>query len=153
MFVKTKLYPFTEYCFEEKKIKQFLVCFFLVFRQKLSEILANYLGATLSELPCKCPDESFGKKVLDNFFSSVMMSRKWLDFWHKKKRSALSKLLSTSPQEHFGERIWHVLVFLELERNFFYKFRRKTGQVCRNCIVGGFSTEETFAQYKCFWEG
>ena len=76
MFVKTEFCLFTEICFEKTKIKQFLVCFLLDFRRKLSEILANYLGASLSELPCKCPDESFGKKVLDNLFSSVMMSRR-----------------------------------------------------------------------------
>ena len=69
MFIKTEFYLLTEFFFEKKKIKQFLVCFFLDFRRKIFEILANYLGASLSELPCKCPDESFGKKFWRNFFS------------------------------------------------------------------------------------
>ena len=39
------------------------------FRRQLFEIVANYSRETLSELPCKCPEESFGKKTEEIFFS------------------------------------------------------------------------------------
>ena len=47
-----------------RMFEQFCQClFFSDFRRQLFEIVANYSGKTLSELPCKCPEESFGKKL------------------------------------------------------------------------------------------
>ena len=52
-----------------RRFEQFCQClFFSDFRRQLFEIVAIYLGATLSELPCKCPEESFGKKMKKLFF-------------------------------------------------------------------------------------
>ena len=181
------------------------------FGRQLFEIVANYLGATLSELPCKCPEESFGKKTEETFFSlfsdgelklfwhlakkvgrfvktafvfstrtfwektltlfsfvwslNGVSSKFWLITWGKsvgtalyvasgaicrkqvflgrliicslfsdfyreafglsaKKSARLSKLHSTSPQEHFKEKIYHV--FLGAPTDFFSKFWQKT---------------------------
>ena len=63
-----------------------------------------------------------------------MMSRKNLKIWHK-KTAGLLKLHSTSPREHFGEKSWHVLVFIGAWTDFFTNSGQKPGQVCRNCIV------------------
>ena len=87
-----------------------------------------------------------------------MRSRKKLDFLHK-KTTALLKLLSTSPQEPFEERIWHVLVFLGAWTDIFLQIPAKNfGPFCRNCIVGGQRSllQKTSVSGKanslsCFW--
>ena len=157
MFVKTEFYLFREIFLRKRKPKNSYL-FFLDFGRNLFEIPANYLGASVSELPCKCPDESFVKKVLHNFFSSVMMSRKNLDLWHK-KTAGLLKLHSTSTQERFEERSWHVLVFFGAWMDFFLQIPAKNlGQICRNSIVGGqrnllhkTSVSGKAKSLSCFW--
>ena len=43
--------------------------FFSDFWREVLETVADYLGATLSELPCKCPVESFGERNVNKYFS------------------------------------------------------------------------------------
>ena len=54
--------------FKDKSLNNFLFVF-SDFRRQLFELVADYLVATLSELPCKCPVESFGERNVNKYFS------------------------------------------------------------------------------------
>ena len=110
--------------FEEKKTENFLFVFFLDFGETFSKFQLITWGNLCRNCLVSVQMNHLGKK-LHNFFSSVMMSRKNSELWHK-KTARLLKLHSTSTQEHFEERSWHVLVFFGAWVDFFYKFRPKT---------------------------
>ena len=75
------------------------------------------------------------------FLGRLILCSLFSDFYRKafglsaKRSAGLSNLHSTSPQEHFEEKCYHV--FLGARTDFFPNSGRKFGQVCRNCIVRG----------------
>ena len=107
------------------KENQISSLFFLI----LGEIFSKFQLITWGHLCRNClvsvQMNHLGKKVVDNFFFFCDDEPKKFGLWAQ-KTAGLLKLHSTSPQEHFEERSWHVLVFFGLERTFFYKFRPKT---------------------------
>ena len=85
------------------------------------------------------------------------MSWKNSDFWHK-KTAGLLKLHSTSPQEHFEERSWHVLAFFGAWTDFLTNSGQKLGASLSELHCRW--PEELFAQksvfgnansLSCFW--
>ena len=120
-----------------RKRNQAISClFFLEFRRKLSEILANYLGASLSELPCKCPDESFGKKSWIIYFLLWWWAEE-IRLLARKNGRFVKTAFYFSTRTFWEKEIDMFYFFLELEQTFLPVPAENLGQICRNCIVGG----------------
>ena len=118
-----------------KKFQQFPV-FFPDFRRKLFEFLAKYLEATLSEPPCKCTEESFGKKIEAIFISLFLDGelKKCLVRW--KKISRFFKICIVLLYRHILRENFNMFQFLlELERILFRILPKNSRQVFQNCIV------------------
>ena len=141
----------------ERKSNIFLFVFFRDFGRKFFEILANYLAQPCRNCLVSVQRNHLGRKVFDNFFSSVMMNRKTLHFGQK-KTAALLKTHSISPQKPFEGRSWHVLVFFGARTDFLQIPSRNVGQVCQNWIVAGqrrllqkTSVSGKANSLSCFW--
>ena len=94
-----------------RRFEQLCQClFFSDFRRQLLEIVAKYLGATLSELRCKCPEESFGKKTEENFSSLFCDGELKLFGPLAKKNRQVCKTASFFSTGTFWEKSQHYLV-------------------------------------------
>ena len=98
-----------------KENQTFSGLFSLDFRRNLFEILANYLGHPCRSCLVSVQMNHLGKKVLDNFFSSVMMSRKLWNFVKKSiGRFVIGMFVKTEFylwQEHFTDKSFNDVLF------------------------------------------
>ena len=150
MFVKTEFYLFSEIFFEEKKTKQFLFCFFWFFGENFSKFELITRGHLWRNCQVGFQMNHLGKKFGIIFFLLWWWAEKNWTFGTK-KTAGLIKLHSTSTQEQFEERSWHVLDFFGARMDFFTNSGQKLGANLSELHFRW--PEEPNAQNKCFWEG
>ena len=107
MFIKTEFYPFTEICFAKKKSNNFLFVFFWILGKNFSKFyLITWRHLCWNCLVSVQMNLSLWKKVLDIFFSSVMMSQKSSTFGTKNSRFVKTAFYFSTGI--FWGNIWHV---------------------------------------------
>ena len=104
--------------FKDTALNNFLFVF-SDFRPEVLETVADYLRATLSELPCKCPVESFGERNVKKCFFFVFgwWAKHFWIFWQEEGSRLVKTAFFFSAGTFWGKKItfW---VFLENERIF-----------------------------------
>ena len=141
--------PSQKFILRKRKSNSFLFVFFWIFGENFSKFELNTWGHLCRNCLVSVQMNHFGKK-----FGIVFFLLWW---WAEtirllaRKTAGLLKLHSTSPEKHFEERSWHVLVLLGAWTDFFINSIQKLGASLSELHCRW--PEEPFAQNKCFWEG